>query len=146
MVCFRDVACEAGPVFVDQRAPGPNDEQAAEFGGIALHAALAKTAQPRTCGSGQGSRIENPGDPSTQCETSMDLEGGIGEDRRGQSCVFGEPTRLFGGSAPDPDQLRAGFVNLLDLVAQLLDLLAAQQSAEVPHECEDDRPVAPETS
>jgi len=55
-------------------------------------------------------------------------------------------TRMLLGAVPDDHELRAARADLVEVVAQLRDLLAAEQSAEVADEDEHDRALLPERS
>lgn len=70
----------------------------------------------------------------------------IHEDRAVEREVLPERGCKVRRAVADDDQLRSSSPNLVDAVAQLRDLLPAEQSAEMADEDQDDRPVLPERS
>ncbi len=73
----------------------------------------------------------------------MNAESGIGKDGRVNVEVLDEPASLFRGAVADDHQLSASAVNAGDVVAQLRDLLFAEESAEVPYERKHHRLLGP---
>lgn len=57
--------------------------------------------------------------------------------------VLDEPRRLLWSAIPEDDEFGACFMDARDVVAELRDLLLAEESAEVADHREDDRALGP---
>ncbi len=98
------------------------------------------TARPR-----EGRRCEELEEAdSTNASGPCRLGAVVGENREGDRLGSDEVTGVVWVPGPDRDHLRTALLNLLILAAQLRGMLAAEQSANVPHENEDDPSLCPE--
>ena len=138
------VAGLAAGVAVEQRAIRADHEDSAELPGIALHLGLAEAAAQRAHGVERQPRREELDAATAQARRTIGAQLGIHEQRTVQREVLTEGRREVSAAVSDDHELGAPGADVFDPVAQLRDLLAAEQSAEVADEDEDDRAVLPE--
>ena len=136
------IAGKATLLLPDQLAGGVEDENAAELPGIPLDADLSRPGPAGLAGGRKDTRIENAYPTSTQPSGPVGAQGGIRIELEGDAGLGTKPRGLCWRTVTDADENRPGRADLRRHVAQLCDLLAAEDSAEVAHVDEHCRPVA----
>ena len=138
------VACNLADMRIRDRVARPDDKHATELPWVAVNAGLtgARAQRPRSVD--EQSRREQLQVSSTQPRSAVRAQRGVNEHRAIQPELLAEPSREQCGSISDDDKLCAAFADRVDRVAQLRDLLTAEQSTEVSDESEDDRTFGPE--
>jgi len=126
-----------------QLAPGRDDEDTAELPGIALHGRLPGAAAKRTIGIAEETRRGDPGSAPSKACGSIGHQLRIDEQRGLESELLTEVLGEARVAVADDHDLDPPFAPLLDRVAQLRDLLTAEESAEVAQEDQHHRAILP---
>lgn len=127
----------------DATAP-VHDQQAPLLQGVSSRGRLAKALPPCASRMRHAPWRERCQHASLESRESVGAQGGIRVERRVEPELVAECTRELGRSVAYDHQLGAGLPDLGENVAQLRDLLSAEQSPEVTHEGQHDGPVVPQ--
>jgi hypothetical protein len=140
----RVVSRIAAHVAIRHLSTRPNDEDRAELPDVSPHTGRPKTRAQRA------QRLEGQGRGEHLDSAAAKTRGAIGAQLRihQQWAVEFEIVAKSGceirGAIADDDEFDSARSNFFDPVAQLRDLLAAEESTEVADEDEDDRLLLPE--
>jgi hypothetical protein len=138
------VAGLAAAVAVGEAGAGVDDEHAAELEGVALDAGLAEAARERAERVQRRARREQLEVPAAKPRGPIGAELRIDENGHVEREVVPERAGEVRRAASHDRELGAARADLGERIAQLRDLLAAEQSAEVAQEREHDRALRPE--
>ena len=131
-------------VPIAARAVWSEDEHTSQLPRITLHTALSKSLAQRSQGGERQPRGEDLDTAPPKSGRTIGAELRIDQDGAVEPLVLAERCREVRGAVPDDDELGPSGVDVIQSVAQLRDLLTAEQSAEVSDEGEHDRAVRPE--
>jgi hypothetical protein len=138
------VARDSAHVPVGELAPRPDHDDAAELPYVALNASLARAAAQRAQGVERQARGEGLHPASPQTGGPIRTKLGIDEQGRVEAVVLSEGLGEVHRPVSHHDQLGSVRSNLVHAFAQLRDLLAAEESAEVTDEDENHRSLLPQ--
>ena len=144
LVDRRVVPRLAAHVAIGQLPVRPDHEDAAELPGVSLDRALARAGAQCAERVPRQARRQDLDATAPQPGRAIGAQLGIHEQRAVELEVLAKGCGKVRRPVSDDDQLGSASANLVDPVAQLRDLLAAEQSAEVADEDEHDRSLPPE--
>jgi hypothetical protein len=127
-------------------AVGRDDKGAAKLPGVTLDFGLPETAAHCPPDMAGAAYREGLGHASAQTSSSIGLHLWINPEVKGNCLVFSESLGLPWLAIPDYDESHAPATDLLVRIAQLRDLLAAEQSPKVANEDEKRRLIRPGTA
>jgi hypothetical protein len=131
-------------VSIGQVPVAPDHEHASELPGVSLDRALARSSAERPKRVPRQAWRESLDATAPEASRAIGPQLGVHEQRAVELVVLPEGGGEVRGSVSHDDEFRAAAANPVDPVAQLRDLLTAEQSAEVSDEDEDDRLVFPQ--
>lgn len=129
---------------VGHRVARPDHKHATELPRVAVNAGLAGTGSQCPRPIDEQSRREQLEVSATQSRGPVRTQRRVDEHRAVQPELVAEPSREKRGAVSDDGKLCPAFADFVDRVAQLRDLLTAEQSTEVSDESENDRTFGPE--
>jgi hypothetical protein len=142
----RMVPCLATHVLVGQVSTGTDHEYAPELPRVTLHAGLPRARAKSSQGIERHPWRKQLDAATTEACGAVGTKLRIHEERAIQLEVLTEGGRKVRSAVPDDDQLGSPGTNIIYLVSQLLDLLAAKQSTKVTDEDQHDRTFFPKLS
>jgi len=138
------VAGKAVAPFKSNARARPEHERPTLLDGVALAASLAKAGAVRADALEDRERVEGAGPAMRKPCGPETLERRVGEEQATIARRIAESTQMFGASAPDHRHVAAALENLGLRRDEASDLLAAENSAEVPNKREHEGDVLPE--
>jgi hypothetical protein len=138
------IPCLATDVTKGQLPSRPDHEDAAELPGVPLHQALSGAATESAKRVQRHARRQHLDATSAQPRRPVRSELGVDEERTVELKILPEGGGKGRRPAAHDDQLGSPSPNLVDPVAQLRDLFAAEDSTEVAQKGQNDRPALPQ--
>ena len=140
------ITCFAAYVIQENPAFWINDKCTSQLPGISLDTGLPKSLSKGPEDVFGGPQIDGVLDPAFQPCGAVCLHGGVNQEWKRDVLLFLEGLSMLGPTVPHNDQFRSQGADVLHHIAQLRDLLAAEESAKVANEDKDNRLVLPEAS